>query len=149
MSFSFKTKTKWINKSYFRIVGHHVFSHLFLFDHRLQDTFWARPLKTTPDAKLTVTACALKRLPDAPRRLLRSVWTLLYVLLRSWRNALRQQQFSVTEWRFQVVKVRQRFLVCSKDFLTVVLCFGFQTTIIIVGQLFPANPIGEWEADGL
>ena len=45
-----------------------------MFDHRLQAIFWARPLKMTPDAKLIVNTCALKRLPDAPTR------TLDYVL---------------------------------------------------------------------
>ena len=35
------------------------------------------------------------------------------------------------------------------DSLTVMLSFGFQTTIIIVGQRFLANPTGEREADGL
>ena len=42
------------------------FFHFFSFDHRLQDIFWARPLKTTPNAKLIVNTCALKRLPDPP-----------------------------------------------------------------------------------
>ena len=36
-----------------------------------------------------------------------------------------------------------------EDSLTVMLSFGFQTTIIIVGQHFPANLTGEREAYGL
>ena len=64
-----------------------------------------------------------------------------HVRLRSWRNALRQQQFSVTEWRFQVLKVRQRFLVFWRSFNSYVI-FGFQTTIIIVvGQRFPVEVV--------
>ena len=38
------------------------------------------------------------------------------------------------------------FLFFSRFFNSYVI-FGFQTTIIIVGQRFPANPTGEREAD--
>ena len=40
------------------------------------------------------------------------------------------------------------FLFFSRFFNSYVI-FGFQTTIIIVGQRFPANPTGEREADWL
>ena len=102
--------------------------HFFSFDHRLQDIFWARLHKTTSDAKLTVNTCALKRLPD-PRTFDCVPEETHYANDKSqWPNR-----------RFQVLKVRQRFLVFCRFFNSYVI-FWFSDHDHYSRSAFPGKP---------
>ena len=63
--------------------------------------------------------------------------------LRSWRNALRLTTILSDRMKISSSKGETEISCFFEDSLTVMLSLGFQTTIIIVGQRFPANPGGK------